>query len=407
MGSSVPLRWPGVWSDPSALSLLKGSAVNCILVERGDVAAQARQEGLQVVHAASFPSGVSVVKGQWPGVKLSESGAVDQAAAGPTGLPWVDSNGWRVRLASALHPAATVWVDAAPPKGAQLSSDSYLIAVADAAAHGGQWIISLGDQLAQDIAGQKPEALRTWNLLTRAAGFFAAQRPWSAYVPEAVVGIVSDFSGGNEFLSSEILNLVARANQQYLVLLKARISEAPLGGLRALLYPDAEPPAQEVRKRVLAFVEAGGTLITGRQWGELPGTLAAGEVHPRYAWRVLGKGRVAIAKAALDDPYRVANDSVILVSHRHDLLRFWNPGAVSSRLTVAPDRKRAVAQMVFYASARVADGPTVRVVGRYRTARLLTLDQPAARSVEMVAQKDAVELHLPQVAVYAGVELEA
>jgi hypothetical protein len=409
MDSLVPIRWPGVWRDPSTLSLLKGSVVNCLIVEPGNaldaVVARARQQGLQVAYVASPPSGVSVVTGQWPGVKLSESGAVDQADAGPTGVPWVDSNGWKIRLTSALHPGAAVWVNAAAPKGARLSAESYLVAVADAAAHGGQWIISLDDQLAQDVAGQKPEALQTWNLLTGAVGFFAARQDWSAYVPEAVVGIISDFSPKNEFLSNEILNLVARANQQYRVIPAGRLADSSLNGLRAVLYADADPPAPDLRKRILAFVQAGGMLITGPQWGEAPGTLASGDQHPRYAVQVLGKGRVAVARTALDDPYLIANDSVVLVSHRHELLRLWNPGAASACLTISPDRKRAVVQLVFYSPSRVQDGPTVRVAGRYRTARLWSLDRPAPRNVEMVAQKDAVELRLPRVTVYASVEL--
>jgi hypothetical protein len=39
-------------------------------------------------------------------------------------------------------------------------------------------------------------------------------------------------------------------------------------------------------------------------------------------------------------------------------------------------------------------------------ARISTADQPAARSVEMVSQKDAVEVHLPQVSHYVALELE-
>lgn len=288
-----------------------------------------------------------------------------------------------------------------------MTAESYLVAIADAAAHGGRWILSLDDQLAQDVAGQKPEALQTWRLLTGAAGFFAARQAWSDYVPEAVVGIVSDFSDKNEFLSNEVLNLVARTNQQYRVIPKDKLSEASLRGLRAVLYFDAEPPAPDLRKRIVAFVQGGGMLIAGPRWGEVPGTTATAESHPRYTLRGFGKGRVAIANADLEDPYLVANDSVILVSHRYELLRLWNPGAVSSCLTVAPDRRRAVVQIVFYASARVTDGLTVRVAGQYRTARLWTLDQATARDVEMVTQKDAVELHLPLVTVYAGVELES
>jgi hypothetical protein len=410
MASAVPFRWPGSWKDPAALSLLKGSAVNCLLVNRGGelgaVAARARQEGFQVADGASSPGGVSVIQGIWPGVKLSESGVVDQAVAGPTVVPWVDSNGWKIRLTAALNPGAVVWVDA-PPKGTRLSAESYLITVADAAAHGGRWILSLDDQLAQDIAARIPEALQTWKLLAGAAGFFAARQDWEAYLPEAVVGIVSDFSGKNEFLSSEILNLVARTNQQYRVIPAGRFADSSLNGLRAVLYADADPPAPDLRRRILAFAQAGGMLITGPQWGELPGSLAPAEDHPRYALRVLGKGRVAVAKTAFEDPFLVANDSAILVSHRYGLLRLWNPGAASSCLTISPDRKRAVVQLVFYSPSRVQDGPTVRVLGRYRASRLWTLDQSAPRNVEMVTQMDAVELHLPPVTVFAGLELEA
>ena len=410
MASSIPFQWPGVWKDPGALSLLSGSPINCVLVPRGNefgpITERARQAGLQVADAASPPSGVTVVDGLWPGVKLSESGEVDRADAGPTGEPWVDSNGWKIRLTSALHPGAAVWVNAAP-KGSRLPAEAYKVAIADAVAHGGNWILSLDDQLAAGIAAQRPEALQTWKTLSGAAGFFTARQAWTAYVPEAVVGIVSDFSGKNEFLSHEILNLIPRTNQQYRVIPKDRLSDASLKGLRAVLYSDAEPPAPDLRGRVLAFVQSGGMLITGPAWGALPGIPATGGDHPRYAWRAFGQGRVAVAKAEFDDPYLVANDSVILVSHRYELLRLWNPGAVGACLSVAPDRRRAVVQMVFYASARVTDGPTVRVVGQYRTAKLWTLDQPTARDVEMVTSKGAVDLHLPPVKVYAGVELEA
>lgn len=50
--------------------------------------------------------------------------------------------------------------------------------------------------------------------------------------------------------------------------------------------------------------------------------------------------------------------------------------------------------------------PTLRVAGRYRAAKLRTLDQPAARYVESVTRKDALQVRLPPVKVYAGVERE-
>jgi hypothetical protein len=88
------------------------------------------------------------------------------------------------------------------------------------------------------------------------------------------------------------------------------------------------------------------------------------------------------------------------------MVRFWNGGAVGAYLAVASDRKRAVAHMMFYAD-RGPDHASVRVAGRYRKAMLWTPGSDQPRPVEMEVQKDAVELHLPQVTQYAAAELEA
>src|SRR5258705_7178886 len=95
----TPIRWPGSWQDPSALTLLKGTSVNCLLVEKNvgldRVAVQARQNGIHVIDTKSAPGGVTVLPGLWPGLKLSRSDSADVATAAPTAAPWVDSNGWK------------------------------------------------------------------------------------------------------------------------------------------------------------------------------------------------------------------------------------------------------------------------------------------------------------------------
>lgn len=398
------MRWPGSWKSPSALGLLKGTPINWLLFDKdadlAPVAEQAKQAGLHVAEIASPPAGVSLLKGDWPGVAMSRGGGT---SAGPTGVPWVDTNSWKIRLEAARRPGADIWVDA-PPKGAPVFASSYRTAIADAAAYGGRWVISLDPQLAAGIADGKAEALGTWKEIAVAAAFFAARKQWPAYLPEAVVGIVSDFAGDNEFLGQELLNLIGRTNQQYAVLLKTKLPDAPFRGLRALIYADTQPPTAELRRQILDFVAAGGLLITGPKWGVAPG-MPAREEHPRYAARTLGKGRLAIAKADPDDPYVLANDSALLISHRYELLRFWNGGAVGSYLTVAPDRKRAVAHLLFYAD-RGPDHASVRIVGRYRKAALWTPDRPDPLPLEMEIQKDAVELHLPAVSQYAAADLE-
>jgi len=147
-------------------------------------------------------------------------------------------------------------------------------------------------------------------------------------------------------------------------------------------------------------------LLTGPKWGAIRGASAAGESHPRWSLYRLGSGTIAVASPDFEDPYLVANDAAILISHRHELLRFWNAGAVGSYFAMDPGNKLAIVQILFYAFIFQDSRPSVRVVGRYGAARIRTLQQPEPRDLEMEIQKDAVELHLPAVSGYAAVELE-
>jgi hypothetical protein len=49
----------------------------------------------------------------------------------------------------------------------------------------------------------------------------------------------------------------------------------------------------------------------------------------------------------------------------------------------------------------------VRIAGHFRSAKLWSIESAEARRLELVAQKDGIEVPLPGLAVYGGVELEA
>jgi hypothetical protein len=415
------MRWPPQWQNPSTLSLLKGTNINCLLTEDENrlqpVMTEARRKGIRIIKANSPPREITVISGLWPGIRLSRSNDRDEASSGPTGEPWVNSNGWKVRLANALNPQSAVWVDARPETP---QPGSYTLCFADAAACGGRWIISLDDQFAAGVQSGNEEALRAWKSLGRATNFFAAHSSWSDYIGGAVVGVVSDFAGANEFLSHEVLNLLTRTWEQYRIIPKTRCSMDQLAGLRGVLYPDADPPGAELRKQILNFVKDGGLLITRPEWVGMSGSPADWD-HPRYNCRVLGRGRIAIAKSDDVDPYLLANDTVALVSHQFDLLRLWDATAVNAYLCTTPDRTKAVVQMVFYVPEtngrsrfRSPGTMTVRVAGPYRTARLLAFDQssqmtplsqPVSDKTGVEVGTGAMELHLPRLFQYAAVEL--
>jgi hypothetical protein len=145
-------------------------------------------------------------------------------------------------------------------------------------------------------------------------------------------------------------------------------------------------------------------LITVPKCGDLGGATAADGTHPGFSLRVLGSGRIAQSKSEPDDPYRFVNDSVALASHRYDLVRLWNGGAKAAYYTMAPDRSRALVHLLFFAG-RGPDEATVRVMGRFRTALISTIDSPVPRKVRIEPQGEAVEVYLPPVSQYVALEL--
>jgi hypothetical protein len=384
--AGTPMRWPAAWTDPSTLALLKGTAIDTLLIDHSDefdaVRQRAPQEGFRVVHPDAPPDGVAIIRGEWPGVKMSRRGA--DADAGPTGVPWVNSNGWQVRLAKAMHPGTAVWIAAEAPKdGFRRTAGAYLLAAADAAAYGGRWIVTLEEALAEDLSAGKAEAAATWKMVADACGFFAGRAEWDAYEPVATVAVVSDFTGKNEFFSHELLNLLARAGLHAAACSKDRVDD--IRGVRAVIYPDAQAPSEELRRRVMAFVAGGGLLITGPGWQAKPPAPQKG-----------------VAVVRMNDPYEVAQDAALQISHRYDLVRCWNVGAFGSYVAKASDGKRVAAHLLFYAD-RGPNEASVRVAGRYRDAKAFQVGGPV--KVEMVQQGDAVELHLPQVSQYVALEL--
>jgi hypothetical protein len=350
----IAMRWPDEWTDTSVIDLVSGSAVTCLLVSAEvktrlgpvaarAVAARAEAAGLKLVEDKTPPPGVTIVKADWPGARplgrrdQTAAGSTRQpvVSAGPTGEPWVDSIGWVVQLSAARHPKSLVWVDA-PPTGGAVRPEAYVRAVADAAANGGRWIISVDKDLASGMRERKSEAIGTWKRILRACDFFQSHDSWRDYLRVARLAVVSDFAGENEFLSQEILNLATRNNQPYHMLEKAQVTDAALKGLHAVIYLDAEPPAPELRAKLLAYAASGGLLVIGPKWGNPEGTLATPDLDPRLSFRVLGKGKLAVAKEADPDSYFLVKDVPVLVSHRNDLLRLFSANAGILYYPVAP-----------------------------------------------------------------------
>ena len=404
----VPLRWPAEWRDTSLLEAVAGAGVNCLLFDQSAdlaaVRARAAELGFHVLDSAQLPPDVHVVRGEWPGIRISRQGA--EAVAGPTGDPWYDSNAWRVRLARLLHPGKRVWVSANLPDRVVLPHE-FEVAAADSALAGGRLILT------------PHKDFRAWDSLGQTLRFFSTHAAWAEWKTRAVLGVVSTFTGKDEAFASELLNLTGRTHQPCRIV----PAEAPIPPLAAAIYADGRPGAV-LRARLLAYVKAGGLLVVTNRWGAGEGahvnpysikyripitdawsgaTATALPGHPRFELYKIGLGRLAVSVDAAPDPYQLSADTQVLMSHRHDPLRFWNAGSLGSHLSGAPTGG-ALLQLVNYAARPGADPVTVRVRGAFRGARLLGPGTPP-QSVRSRPVADALELYLPPIATYAGIEL--
>jgi hypothetical protein len=417
----VPFRWPSAWTDPALLRLLAGSPINCLVFESpGKVADAARAAGLtalewsglgaaplnQVKWDSTAPQ-VAITDLVWPSIKLSarRDGAVE---AGPTGAPWIDSNSWVARLAAVRAPHRAVWLAFERPKtDAVPAAASYTIAIADAAASGARWMAALDDELQKGLPAGDAGALKTWHSMIAALTFFEKHRQWTAWERGGSVGILSSFTGKDEFMGQEILNLAARRNLLYRVLDRSVPASHKLDGLPAVLYVDSEPPSADLKSKLAAFVQSGGMLIVPRALAaQFPGGKPGPCPVAGYELRPQGKGWVAVATEDWDDPFFVAADVHNLVRRRNDPVTLFNARSLWEHYSAAPDARSALLQLVGFTS-RPYQSVSVAPAKAARQAAMYTLgsDQPAM--LEPVRVEGRLEFHLPAFSYYAALEFRS
>ena len=453
------------WCDPRVLELVAGTPVNCLVVTwaEGSVGDEAHQQALLPLVAAARGRGLTVVgwvagvadlqraagKAQaaglsaiatesheplaglevlrfrkrgfadrpraaffgdldavWPGLRVDPASGVD-AVSGPTGPPWLDSNAWHVRLVHSLVEPKVVWLSFDPPDlGQPSSSTSYAQAIADTEIGGARWVVSLDPHLRLGLVERRASALETWTGIGRGLAFFGAHRAWASYLPAGQLGVVSDYAGPNEFLSFEVLNLLARQGSLYRVLEKGRALGVPFDGLDGILYVDQAPPGADLVRKLYAFAEGGGTLITPPGWEER-GVRDDDAWRPPFGVFRYGNGRLAVARAELEDPQRLAEDAQILMSHRHDQVRVWNAGTAQHHLATSRDGRCGVLHTLLFPSPYRRMPMTVWFRRPWAKARVFTVEAeepaPAGRS----EVETGVEFHLPHVPVYCALEVSA
>ena len=273
---------------------------------------------------------------------------------------------------------------------------SYPLAVCDAEAAGGRWVISLDDTLRAGLAEKNAAAGATWKSVSDAVSFFEKHREWKSYRSLGVVGVISDFSGENYDFSGEILNLSSRRDLLCRVLWNLgrgvpdsrRAESRRLGRQRAAGAAGQSEPAE--------FRPAGRPSGNRPQVG--PGGNARSKRPPSLRCAHPGEG-----------PHRGRQGGVersLVVRDRHS-----GPAQPRQRRREALQRQRlrrlplhglsgwqagAVAASVVLSAGRATNNATAWTRHKYRSAQLWTIDGARPTPVEVAACEDGgTEYHLP------------
>ena len=343
----------------------------------------------------------------WPRLRSNVAADTDSVVAGPTGVPWVDSNGWYIQLARTLSHEKPIWLMFDPPKTTSgLHEESYLLALADTEAYGARWTVSLDDQFRSELATHSPSALKKWKGITDSLSFFQKRQEWNSYLPNSVLAVVSDFSGAHEFLSGEVLNLLRRRQVAFSIFEKSSWTGSSLRDLKAVLWIDPEPADHVDATELLSFAEKGGLLIVPKMWGKIPGTAEGTELDDRFEIYSAGKGRVAVARTESEDPYAIAEEAHLLLSRRNDLFRLWNAGSFNGYLTSSVDRKKTILQLINYSGRNAEDLLSVWVRGVFSHTRVWRPCSENPASLDCVPMQNGQEYHLPPIGYYVAMEME-
>ena len=419
----VPMEWPSEWQDSALLKLLDGSPVNCLLLPKD---APPALRGVAEAHQLECPpppawkswkeidwsarTGPACIgDGVWP--ELSMKGgddAPDSTGSGPTGAPWLDANGWLIRLARARAAGRPVWLRSDPPeKSENLSTENYLLAQSEAAAFGAVRPLWIAAAHARQIAAGNASIEAQFKRLLANIKWHRERREWSQWPVVARVVIASDFAGPNEYTASETLLLAARRNLSFQPVESARLSAAALQGRRALLYLDTQPMAAATAATVQMFVESGGLLLCLKASSAvLKGLKPLAETHPRFTLHSCGKGRVAVCDGEWDDPYMLVLDTHLLMSRRHDAVRLFNSGSLSYIHTASPDGKKWIVQLLNYSRRGAAHQVSLQTWRKVQAARFHSPEFPQPQTLALQREPGQQEVYLPTFKVYGTVELE-
>lgn len=440
----VPVRWPG--ADPKSLELVKGTAVNCLLLEQKDWSAdfsnKAAEAGITTLGvlrpgdsldrlserltkaklngavlegnfedtAAApvrvglkdsrlalveltartkmrFGGDVPVIgtfQGVWPGINLAEDGT---AKAAPSGAPWIDTNSGFLRFARTLS-SAQIWIAYQPPAKGVTTIARYLQAIGDAAMVGARWVVTFDPDYARRLMEGEAKARADWARITDTMRFFEEHKNWSRMDSLGKLAIVQDIDSGG-LISGGILDMISVKHTPVRPVPGRLLTDGKMQGANMAVNVDPTALNDEKKEILKKFTRGGGTLLTAPPGWKFP---------PQRADQItLDKKDIDI----LDQIWKEVNS----MTGRHNLgARLFNVSSMLSNLTGPSSAHPMVLIMVNYSDYAV-ENVTAHVLGKYTKA---TLYEPGAeaKAAQVYENEEGTGVDVAKVGQIAALVLE-
>jgi hypothetical protein len=437
----VPMRWTS--ADPKSLELVKDTAINCLLLERGqwspEFAKAAADRGiatLGVVRAESdsvdaaiaaklngvvlegnfdatvaerlrnrltdsrlavvelpersrmkLEAGAPIIgtyQGVWPGIQVEEGGV---AKAAPSGAPWIDTNMGFIRFVRAAT-NATVWMGNRPPEKMVIKAERYLQAICDAEVVGGKWVIALDSDFNKRLFANDAAALQDWKRITQQVGYFESHREWKNLRPAGQLALVQDVASGG-LLSGGILDMIAVKHTPVRPVPSRKLDGAAMDGSKMAVNVDPGSLNDEQKEILKKFTRAGNTLLTAPPGWKFPA--------PKPGQITLGNDEVKV----LDEIWKELNT---MTGRRNLGARLFNVSSMLSNLVQTADGKKTVLQLVNF-SDFPAEAVTVHLLGKYRSAKIYFPDAPA-KVIPVYDNDEGTGIDIDKIGVSATLVLE-
>ena len=439
----VPMRWSA--PNPAALELLKGTPVNCLLLENAainsGVVSAALGSGIdtltvigpgateETIRKASalkvmgvilegvfadgaadrlrkvatglglvtidllprahikFDSSHNVVgtfQGVWPGIRVEEDGA---AKAAPSGAPWIDTNSGFLRFIRASTDAP-VWIGVRPPAQTIVTPERYLQAISDAAIVGARWVIALDDDFSRRLlAGEEP-VQKAWRRMAELLSYYESHREWRRMKPAGELAILQDVDSG-ALLSGSLLDMIAVKHTPVRPVPTRMLGATTMKGAKMAVNVDPSSLTDGQKQELLAWRRAGGTLLSGPPAWKFP--------PPKADQITLSDDDVKM----LDDIWKELNG---MTGRRNLGARLFNVSSMLSNLIESADGKQTVLHLVNYSGFPV-ENVTVHVLGKFKSATLFSPGEQA-KKVEVYDIEEGTGIDIANVNVAATVALE-